>query len=185
MEESECSLFPESCASTICSSFHSNPHCAHAGVFKTYEWFWKRYYWRGMFTFVRQFIRGCQECQRQKKPTPPGATPLQSLSCIDHPFKRVGIIIHCPLPLIMAGNRWAVVAVDHLKRYAGNAAPTTATTQDVAAFMPRVLYYFMALLVNSSVKEAVCFYSMVFKHFFNSAIFYTGSILLTNLRRLA
>lgn len=80
-----------------------------------------------MFRFVRKFIRGCHECQRRTKPPQPAAGSLQPLPCPDGPFDRVGIDLYGPLPLTTAGNRWAIVAVDHLTRYAETAALPTVT----------------------------------------------------------
>ena len=47
----------------------------------------------------------------------------------------MGIELYGPHPLTSAGNRWAIVAVDHLTRYAETAALPAATARDVASFL--------------------------------------------------
>lgn len=51
------------------------------------------------------------------------------------PFDRVGIDLYGPLPYTSAGNRWVIVAIDHLTRYAETAALPAATARDVASFL--------------------------------------------------
>ncbi|XP_077505883.1 uncharacterized protein LOC144115507 [Amblyomma americanum] len=41
---------------------------------------------------------------------------LQPLQCPPRPFDCVGIYIYGPLPYTAAGNRWVIVAIDHLTR---------------------------------------------------------------------
>lgn len=50
-------------------------------------------------------------------------------------FDRVGIDLYGPLPSTAAGNRWIIVAIDHLTRYAETAALPAATAREVASFL--------------------------------------------------
>lgn len=80
-------------------------------------------------------MRACIPCQRRKTPPHRSAAELQPLPCPPRPFDRVGIDLYGPLPYTADGNRWAIVAVDHLTRYAETAALPAATATDVASFI--------------------------------------------------
>lgn len=83
---------------------------------------------------MQRYVQACAECQRRKRPTQAPSGLLQPLPCPSRPFERVGIDLIGPLHTSSSGNRWVVVAIDHLTRYAETSALPTATADDVATF---------------------------------------------------
>src|ERR1700742_3454035 len=71
---------------------HESPTAAHPGIDKMYQGLLKSYWWPGCRNFVREFVKGCAECQanktitRRNDPPPnpivpvPGATPFQTMA---------------------------------------------------------------------------------------------------------
>lgn len=88
-----------------------------------------------MYRFIRQYVRACSTCQRRKTPPCHASGTLLPLPCPSRPFDRVGIDIYGPLPNTADGNRWIIVAVDHLTRYAETSSLPSSTAKDVATFV--------------------------------------------------
>lgn len=63
-------------------------------------------------------------------------------------FDRVGIDFYGPLPSTAAGNRWIIVAVDHLTRYDETAALPAASARALRLSFYAVLFFGMVLLAN-------------------------------------
>lgn len=125
---------PQHLRGEVLNSMHSDATCGHAGFAKTYTRISQRYFWPGLYRSVQRYVQACAECQRRKRPTQAPSGLLQPLPCPSRPFERVGIDLIGPLHTSSSGNRWVVVAIDHLTRYAETSALPTATAEDVATF---------------------------------------------------
>lgn len=77
------------------------------------------FYWPGVHTDVKRFVKSCDTCQRTISNHLVGRAPLRSMPTIDVPFQRVAIDIFGPLKLgSNTGNKYILTMVDFATRYA-------------------------------------------------------------------
>lgn len=118
----------------IIRAHHDDPTAGHLGFSKTYFRIRDRYFWNGMSRTINKYIRSCRLCQTQKSRTTKTPGPLQSITPPESPFQQMGIDFLGPFPISNNNNRWVIVAVDYLTRYAETTCVRTATAQDAADF---------------------------------------------------
>lgn len=75
---------------------HSSNVSGHQGVNRTEKKIAERYFWPGMTSDIREFIRGCDKCQRQNNLKKISA-PLQPIQVNDEAFAMVGMDLVGPL----------------------------------------------------------------------------------------
>ena len=84
---------------------------------------------------VARYVHSCILCQRRKRGTHSFSTGLlQPIAPPRQPFHTVGIDFLGPFPLTRSGNRYVLVAVDYLTRFAETQAVVTSDAQAVAEF---------------------------------------------------
>jgi hypothetical protein len=127
-------VIPAAMRSAILEYCHDIPQSGHLGFMKTYERLRSSYYWQGMQNSVARYIRSCLACQRRKPPPHPRVGHLQPIEPPRFPFHCVGIDFLGPFPLSSAGNRYIIVAVDYLSRFAETKAVPAADSRAVASF---------------------------------------------------
>lgn len=133
-------VVPKHLRGDILRSLHDDPTAGHMGFFKTYMRVRHTFYWQGMYRDIFKYVASCLQCQRRKRPTTAPAGQLHPLNPPHYPFERVGIDLLGPLPLTKSGNRWVIVAIDHLSRYAETSPLPTANAEDVATFLLRQVF---------------------------------------------
>ncbi|XP_050387420.1 uncharacterized protein LOC126803710 [Argentina anserina] len=71
--------------------FHASPQAGHSGYLRTYVRLARNFAWPGMRKHIKQFIAGCDQCQRQSYETirPPGL--LQPLPIPDEVFTDISM----------------------------------------------------------------------------------------------
>lgn len=127
-------VVPANLRGDIVRTCHDDLTAGHLGFLKTYSRLADRFFWQGMYRSVWKHVRACVSCQRRKHPAglPPGH--LQPLAPPPQPFGRLGIDFLGPFPLSTRGNRWILVAVDHLTRYVETKAVPVDTAEEVSGF---------------------------------------------------
>ncbi|CAJ2649147.1 unnamed protein product [Trifolium pratense] len=100
----------------LLAEFHSTPMGGHSGFLRTYRRLAANLYWVGMQKTVRDFVRACDVCQRQKyAATTPGGL-LQPLPIPNNIWENLSIDFITGLPK-SKGFEAVLVVVDRLSKY--------------------------------------------------------------------
>lgn len=100
----------------LLEEFHSTPSGGHSGFLRTYRRLAENIYWIGMQKRVRDFVRACEVCQRQKyAATTPGGL-LQPLPIPNAVWEDVSLDFITGLPK-SKGFDAVLVVVDRLSKY--------------------------------------------------------------------
>lgn len=123
----------------VLQAMHDDPTSGYMRFARTYRRTLERFYWPRMRQDTAKYVASCEHCQRYKRPTsaPPGLLHPIPPPCF--PFEVVGIDLMGPFPRSITGNRWIIICVDHLTRYAETAAISAATADHVSDFMLRYI----------------------------------------------
>jgi transposase InsO family protein len=114
--------------------FHDSPTAGHLGFAKTYHRIARSFHWKGMQRHVSHYVRSCTSCQRHKGSPSTAATPVQSIPPPLRPFECIGIDFVGPFPRTVDGNKYILVSVDYLTRYAETMASPKADARTVSRF---------------------------------------------------
>jgi transposase InsO family protein len=116
----------------ILFSLHEHPLAGHFGIEGTYNRSKNRYYWPGMYKSIAEYVKTCDDCQRQGGPQ--HQEPLHPLQ-VGQPFDRVGIDIVGPMKITRQGNRYIVVATEYLTKWVEARAIPDMKATTIAKFI--------------------------------------------------
>ena len=98
---------------TILERCHNYKSAGHPSFLKTRQLVAAEFWWPGLVSFVRRYIKGCAKCQQNKAnthPTMPPLSPIKSLA--SRPFQQISCDLITDLPL-SSGFDSLLVMVDH------------------------------------------------------------------------
>ena len=110
---------------------HRLPMSGHLGRDKTAQRILRRFFWPSIFKDVKDYCRGCPECQ-MTSPRGGNRAPLMPLPIIEEPFSRIAMDVVGPLPKTVQGHRFILVVCDYSTRYP-EAIPLRRVTAPVVA----------------------------------------------------
>ena len=126
-------VIPASLRISILETCHDDCLSGHLGFAKTYARIVSRYYWPKLSASVRNYVRSCLKCQ-QRKPGNCSVGLLQSVPIPSFPFVCIGMDFLGPFPRSSSGNRYILVCLDYLTRFAETMAFPRATGSSAAFF---------------------------------------------------
>lgn len=133
-------VIPQALVQCIIKSFHDAPYAGHLGARKTTLRIKESCFWEGMRKDIKTYCATCASCCLRKSPKNVAPAPLQVFQEVASPFERTAMDIMGPLPTSSEGNRYILVFIDHLTRYAEAIAMPDQKAETVArAFVDKVV----------------------------------------------
>jgi transposase InsO family protein len=108
----------------------------HSGILPTYKLCLEQTHWRNMYKDVKAQIDTCEICKKYSRSK---ANLQQYRLTLNQPFSRVGIDVVGPLPKSWRGNKYLLVATDHLTRWAEAKAVKTKSVKETAKFIMEIM----------------------------------------------
>jgi Integrase zinc binding domain/Integrase core domain len=111
---------------------HNHPTGGHFGKDATYNKISTRFWWKGMYKDIENYIKTCDACQRRGNKGGKGyLNPIK----VGKPFERIGIDFVGPLEKTKNGNRYILVVTDYLTKWPEAKPMKEATSENVVQFI--------------------------------------------------
>ena len=108
---------PKSLRPEIIQAAHNSLLGGHMGIYKSAERIMERYYWPAMVEDIKDHIRSCLQCQKNKPYRRPEKIPLTPLPQPPAPNHRVHIDLFGPLKASGKGKKYVMCMTDAFSKY--------------------------------------------------------------------
>lgn len=126
-------VVPKGLRAAVLSLGHDAVMAGHQGAKSTTTRITEEFFWPGVQSDVKRYVKSCDICQRTIPKGRVGKAPLGSMPTIELPFQRVAIDVIGPIsPSSRKGNRYVLTLVDMATRYPDAVALKTITTVEIA-----------------------------------------------------
>ena len=124
-------VVPRKLVSTALRIVHELMGGDHCGVDRTYAQARKRYFWKGMYADIKNYIKNCGVCN-SCKPSGGSFTGVASYPIPSKPFERVHMDLLAHFCESGMGNKHLLVIIDELTRYTEIYPIKNKTAEEVA-----------------------------------------------------
>lgn len=108
---------PKNLRQTLLSRFHCPSIAAHGGMNKTVELIRRNFYWPGLLTDVRSFVRDCEVCKVTKPPNMILKPEMGNQAYTTRPFQRLYVDFLGPYPRSKNGHIGLFIVLDHMTKF--------------------------------------------------------------------
>ena len=123
-------VVPRKLVQTVLKVIHELMGSNHCGVDRTYKAARARYYWKGMYRDIEDYVKHCAVCNSYKSGVAPA--PIASYPVPSKPFERVHMDLLSGFSESSQGNKHLLVIVDELTRYTEMYPIRNKTAEEVA-----------------------------------------------------
>lgn len=110
---------------------HDSKFAGHLGYEKTRDRIVDRFYWPNQLEDIKQYVKACQSCQRNKDPKHKNRAELTPLRPL-RPLELVTTDILGPLPITKKRSQNVLAVIDHFTKYVEIFALKTMNAEEVA-----------------------------------------------------
>lgn len=96
---------------------HTNPTSGHSGFHRTYNRIKQTYHWSNMKSDIKNFIKSCESCQKNKLVRNKTVKPMEITTTSSNPLEKIFLDIVGPLPLTEKGNKYILTLQDDLTKF--------------------------------------------------------------------
>lgn len=126
-------MVPKVFRKAILALGHESVMAGHQGAKNTLVRITEEFFWPGIQSEVKRYVKSCDVCQRTVPKGRVGRAPLGNMPMVDMPFRKVAIDIVGPIPpASYKGNRYVLTLVDMATRYPDAVALKKIDTIQVA-----------------------------------------------------
>ena len=158
-------ILPRNLQETALEAHHNHTTASHSGVNKTLGAIRARYYWPGLTSQVKKWVRVCHDCGAKKNWGKKRRSALQQY-VVGAPMERLAMNKLGPLPQTPRGNKFILVVTEYFTKWTeGYAIPnqeaTTVAEKLVSEFVcrfgvPREIHSDQGSNFESKVMTEVC-----------------------------
>ena len=107
---------PEMCADKIITLYHSNLFAGHQGVIMTHLMISDRFYILNLMHYLRSYIKGCHNCQFNRKDKLPERQLQPRINLNYRPLSRLSMDLKV-MPRSYRGDRYILCIIDEVMNY--------------------------------------------------------------------
>ena len=127
----------------LIKEYHESAIEGHKGNTKTYDKLAYEYYWRNTQSDVRQYVRGCPDCQSQKLVRLKTRLPMLISDTPSKPFSKISIDFVGPKEPTETGNRYILTIQNSFSKFCVFVPTRHATAEEVIrALLEKFICYF-------------------------------------------
>ena len=127
----------------LIKEYHESAIEGHKGMMKTYDKLAYEYYWRNMQSDVRQYVRGCPNCQSQKLVQVKTRLPMLINDTPSKPFSNISIDFVGPKKSTETGNRYILTIQDSFSKFCVFVPTRHVTAEEVTRpLLEKFICYF-------------------------------------------
>lgn len=122
---------------TILQENHTSPTAGHSGFHRTYNRIKKHFKWNNMKNDIKNFIKTCESCQKNKLVRKKFVKPMEITTTSSNPLEKIFLDIVGPLPLTESGNKFILTLQDDLTKFSQAYAIPNHETKTIAENLVR------------------------------------------------